>query len=87
MREGYAYIMRHDHPLANKEGYVMRAVLVWEEANLMPFPADKKPHHKNEVKTDDRPENIVPLTVSQHMKVHAKLRAIAKIYREAVDGG
>ena len=79
--------MRHDHPLANKEGYVMRAVLVWEEAHNKPFPKDRMPHHKNLVKDDDRAENIVPLTMSQHMKIHAKLREINKILREAEANG
>ena len=86
-RNGYVYVMRHDHPLANKEGYVMRAVLVWEEAHNKPFPKDRMPHHKNLVKDDDRAENIVPLTMSQHMKIHAKLREINKILREAEANG
>lgn len=32
--------------------------------------AGKEIHHKNKIKWDNRPENIVPLTVSEHRQVH-----------------
>jgi hypothetical protein len=30
-QKGYIYLLRKDHPCANKDGYVKRANLVWEE--------------------------------------------------------
>lgn len=67
---GYVYILRHGHPCADKDGYVMRAIIVWEETNGMPFPKGMEPHHKNLVRNDDRPENIEPLTMAKHHHAH-----------------
>ncbi len=72
---GYVYVLRPEHPMASEGGgrYVQRAVLVWEEANGRPFPEGMEPHHKNEVKDDDRPENIEPKTHSAHAKLTREL--------------
>jgi hypothetical protein len=71
---GYAYVKRSGHPLANSRGYVMRAVLVWEEASGQPFPEGMFPHHDNEIALDDRPENIMPVTRVEHSRIHMKRR-------------
>jgi hypothetical protein len=76
-RYGYVYVWQPSHPRAGNDGYVMRAITNWEEANGMPFPENKSPHHDNEVKDDDRPENIIPLTRSEHMILHYQRRAKA----------
>lgn len=71
--DGYVYLWRPDHPLANERGYVMRATVVWEEAHgNQPFPEGMAPHHKNGVRNDDRPDNIEPKTRSEHAKEHIK---------------
>lgn len=67
-REGYVLVMRKGHPRADRQGYVNRSILVWEEANGQPFPDDCEPHHLNHVTDDDRPENIFPVTHSEHAK-------------------
>jgi hypothetical protein len=71
---GYVYVLRPDHKLANKRGYVMRAVVAWEVANDRQFPEGKFPHHDNENKLDDSPSNIVPVTRSEHAKLHMTRR-------------
>lgn len=71
---GYVDVKLPDHLRADTRGYVRRSILAWEKANNRPFPEDKEPHHKNEIKTDDRPENIQPLTHSEHTKLHHLLR-------------
>jgi hypothetical protein len=68
---GYVWLLRPGHPRADKDGYVMRAIINWEEAHGgTPFPDGKMPHHDNEDKTDDRPENIIPLTRAEHGRLH-----------------
>ena len=39
---------------------------------------DEDIHHLNFNKIDNRPENIVILTKSEHSKLHAKLKPISK---------
>lgn len=68
--DGYVNIMQHGHPRANRYGYVRRSIINWEEANDKPFPEDKFPHHINGDSIDDRPENILPVTSSEHAKIH-----------------
>ena len=68
--DGYVIIYHPNHPRAHSDGYVKRSILVWEEANQKPFPVGKEPHHDNEIRDDDRPENIIPLTHSEHTRHH-----------------
>ena len=68
--QGHIKIRMPSHPRASKQGYVMRAILVWEETNGKPFPTGKEPHHDNEIPDDDRPENIIPLTHGEHTREH-----------------
>ena len=64
---GHVLIKMAGHPRAQPHNsYVPRAILVWEEANGQPFPEGKEPHHDNGIPDDDRPENIIPLTHSEH---------------------
>ena len=49
--------------------WVHRARVVWEAANG-PLPPGHLVHHDNEVKDDDRPENLIAMTRSQHLKLH-----------------
>ena len=68
----YVYLPGHSH--ATKSGYVLKAVVNWEEANGMPFPLDKVPHHEDLDKQNDMPENIIPMTKSKHKRLHALMR-------------
>jgi len=74
MREGYMLVMRKGHPRADRQGYVNRSILAWEEDNGMSFPPGMEPHHKNGIRDDDRPENIEPKTHSKHTKEHNERR-------------
>ena len=71
-RRGRVYVKCVGHPRAHQNDYVPRSIINWEIANGQPFPAGKEPHHANLVKDDDRPENIIPMTKSEHMRLHRK---------------
>jgi hypothetical protein len=68
--QGRVWVYQPDHPLALSNGYVKRAIVIWEKANGQPFPKGKLAHHDNEIKDDDRPENIIPMTRSEHARHH-----------------
>ena len=71
---GHVLIYQPEHPRTRHNGYVMRAILVWEKFHNTSFPEDKEPHHDNGVPDDDRPGNIIPLTHSEHAKISNQRR-------------
>lgn len=71
---GYTYIRRPEHPRAMRSGYVKRADLVAEETLGRPLRDDEVVHHKNHNRLDDSPENLLVLTVKEHMALHAAER-------------
>lgn len=69
---GYVYILRRNHPRANSSGYVKRALLIAEKRAGRYLKSDEIPHHRNEIKDDDRPENIKIMTAFDHKSFHGK---------------
>lgn len=63
---GYIRIKNRTHPRADHQGYVLEHLLIWEEANGMPVPKGFEVHHKNGVKDDNRPSNLVALSKGKH---------------------
>lgn len=71
---GYVYVYRPDHPHASTSktmtGYIREHRVVWEEANGRILGQDETVHHINGVKDDNRPENLIALSRSDHGKMH-----------------
>jgi len=70
--EGYVFILKHDHPRSGKSGYVKRAILVLEEKLGRPIRNGYDSHHINEIKDDDRPENLEERQYGEHRSLHKK---------------
>lgn len=71
--EGYILIYRPGSPNANKHGFAMEHRIVAEEMIGRPLKRDEVVHHINEVKTDNRPENLLVLSRGEHILLHKRL--------------
>jgi hypothetical protein len=75
MNNGYVYLWAPDHPHCHehgqKKGYVAEHRLVWEAANGRLLGTNEVVHHINGVRDDNRVENLVAMTHSQHCASHA----------------
>jgi hypothetical protein len=73
---GYVYEYAPDHPNAvtfkTTAGYVAQHRLVWEQANGRLLRDNEVVHHINGVRDDNRPENLVALTNSEHCGLHTE---------------
>lgn len=71
-KNGYRLVWKPEHPKASRN-YVYEHILVFEEyynCCILPWIII---HHKNEVKDDNRIENLQPLTDSEHKRYHVLL--------------
>lgn len=67
---GYVIVYVPDHPYASGRGYVMEHRLVMEKhigRHLLPH---EVVHHKNEIKDDNRVENLELMTHGEHTRLH-----------------
>jgi len=60
------------HPKANAKGLYPMHRVVMENILGRPLRDDEDVHHKNEDKTDNRPENLEALSKSEHVKRHVR---------------
>jgi len=72
--KGYVYIYKPEHPRAGLWGYVKRAILVLEEGLGRYLLDGCVSHHINEIKDDDRLENLIELRDGTHRALHNMLR-------------
>lgn len=77
MSNGYIAIKQPDNPNASEKGYVLEHVLVAQNVLGRPLPKGAVVHHVNEIRSDNRPENLVILqSNAEHQTLHKKLRAL-----------
>lgn len=71
---GYWYIYSPYHPKATKNGYVAEHRLVAEKMIGRFLKEDEVVHHINMNKLDNREENLLVLTASEHIRLHSNIR-------------
>ncbi len=70
----YVFIYAPNHPKTNHKKYVKKARLVLEEKLGRYLRDGCEAHHINEIKDDDRPENLEELSHSEHTTLHQNRR-------------
>lgn len=83
MNNGYRMVRCPGHPRAQpKDSYVFEHILVAEKSLGRHLPEGAVVHHINEVKTDNRPENLVICPDSNyHALLHARMNALRECGR------
>lgn len=68
---GYIFVLKHNHPFRNPQGYVFEHRLVIEKIIGRYLLPQEVCHHINKVKNDNRPQNLMAFTNnSVHLKFH-----------------
>jgi len=76
---GYLMIYKPEHLRTDPKGYVMEHVLVVEKVLGKYLPYNSVPHHNNEIRSDNRPENLVLChNNSYHLELHRRKRIVDK---------
>jgi len=74
---GYYYVLDHEHPNANKSGYVAEHIMVAVKERGAPLVKGEVVHHINLNKHDNRSENLVIARRKEHAIWHVQLEEIA----------
>lgn len=72
--DGYIKVYSPDHPQCTADGYVMKHILVMERKIGRFMTKDECVHHINHVRDDNRIENLLLMTKSEHASMHMKER-------------
>lgn len=70
LSSGYVWVFLPDHREANLGGYVREHRIVAEKMLGRPLTSADHVHHRREPKSDNRPENLLVTTNSEHIKLH-----------------
>jgi endogenous inhibitor of DNA gyrase (YacG/DUF329 family) len=74
--DGYLYVWEPDHSNAYANGWVLEHRYVMSRVLGRPLRRDEEVNHINRIKTDNRPENLEPLSPSEHSQTtQAQMRA------------
>jgi hypothetical protein len=72
MKAGYRFIYSPNHPKKNDTGYVREHILVMEKHIGRYLEDGEIIHHMNHDKQDNRIENLMIMSKSEHSKLHGK---------------
>lgn len=82
--KGYKLVKMPEHHRADSKGYVLEHIVVWEKAHHKSVPDGYVVHHINGIKTDNRPENLQLMSVSEHIIYHNQHRIYSEETRSKI---
>jgi len=71
-KDGYVLIRKRDHKNCDSSGYVREHRLVMEACLGRLLEPHELVHHKNEIRDDNRIENLEVMSLSEHIRHHNK---------------
>ena len=88
IHSGYVYMIApENHPHPTNKRYIKRCRLVMESTLGRYLDGKEQVHHKNMDRSDDRPENLEVMLLSEHNKLHRKVRRMidGRKIKEVID--
>lgn len=73
-KKGYVMILVKGHERADRYGYVMEHIIVFEQHTGIKVPTECGVHHINGKKDDNRIENLCLMTIGAHTAYHNRER-------------
>lgn len=79
-KSGYVMLYKPDHHGVNSNGYVPEHRYVYETSRGVKLPSNVHVHHINGIRDDNRPENLIATTRSEHKRVHQMSGAVIALF-------
>lgn len=76
---GYIVVYQPDHPRSNAQGFVFEHILILEKKLGRKLLYTEDPHHINLEPDDNKEDNLIALTKSQHRTIHQRIRRMRKL--------
>ncbi|HEC65537.1 MAG TPA: HNH endonuclease [bacterium] len=80
-KKGYKYFLKPEHPGASKQGYVAEHRFVMEKKLGRYLTRKEVVHHKNEIRSDNRIENLILMGWGEHLSIHHKGKKLTKKHK------
>lgn len=74
--DGYVRLYQPGHPIAAADGWALEHRVVAYDAGMITADDPRGVHHRNHVRTDNRPENLRPMTSAEHAREHGRSRLL-----------